>query len=1095
MIPTLHIHLLGDFLLVSGDTPVTTVIVPRVQSLLAYLVLHRSAPQNRSHLAFLLWPDSTEAQAHTNLRQLLYHLRQSLPDADQFLSASKQSLQWLPTHADGTFTLDIQEMEQALAQAEQAEQRQDMITMRQALEQVLHLYRGDLLPSCYDEWVVPERDRLRQVFLQAAERLIALLEVEREYSTAIQAAQQLLRQDPLHEATYRQLMRLYALRGDRAAALRVYHTCTKLLERELGTEPGEVTRAVYETLVPSDNSPEKQASPLPKRRTEAPLLGRKAEWRHLQETWHKAAGGHPHILILTGEAGIGKTRLAEEIEAWASRQGITTASARCYAALGQLAYAPVTTWLRSDALHAGLSRLDPIFLTEIARLVPEVLVTRPDLPRPIFMMEGWQRQRFFEALAHAVHSARQPLLLLLDDLHWCDQETLAWLQYLFLFDPGARLLLIGTVRAEETSPSHPVVVFLGTLQRAGLMTEIALGPLTSAETATLAEHVAGRQLDPAVASGLYSETEGNPLFVVEMMRAGALEQDRTKQRVPDQPLPLLARPASTLPPTVQTVLAARLAQLSPLAHGVANVAAVIGREFTFSVLAQASGEPEDTVVRGLDELWQRRIVREQDAGTDQTYDFSHDKLREQVYASFSPTLRRLLHRRVAEAFKAVYVEDLDAVGGQIAAHYERAGLPEQAIPYYQRAGEVARHIYANAEAIHQFQRAAALLEVHAPGHPPREVLWETAAQVYESLGDVFSEIGRYEEASRAYHRALLRVPIRAPLWQARLQRKVARSWRYVSTEPDDTAHINARQAFKEAQRILADASDPLSPTWRYEWIELQFAQIWQTWPLRGSEEDMMATIEKARPIVEQHGTEEQRELLSFALAVQDLIRGRYVRSISEQHIAARLAALAALEQTGNKSRIGRGHFGFGVALLWSDHLAEAEEHLSAALRIGEQIGSAILQMRCLTFLSFIYRRRGQVEQVRSILTQAQAIGAIQNNSFLIGHRAWVAWRDGNLIEAESQGRVSLENEQSQRSVNPLQWAGLWPLIGVALVQEKIADAMTNVCTLLDPSQQPLPEHLSTLLEAARRAWDAGQQEKARALLHQAAPLAEQMGYL
>lgn len=466
MIPTLHIHLLGDFLLISGDTPVTTVIVPRVQSLLAYLVLHRSAPQNRSHLAFLLWPDSTEAQAHTNLRQLLYHLRQSLPDADQFLSASKQSLQWLPTHADGTFTLDIQEMEQALAQAEQAEQRQDMITMRQALEQVLHLYRGDLLPSCYDEWVVPERDRLRQVFLQAAERLIALLEVEREYSTAIQAAQQLLRQDPLHEATYRQLMRLYALRGDRAAALRVYHTCTKLLERELGTEPGEVTRAVYETLVPSDNSPEKQASPLPKRRTEAPLLGRKAEWRHLQETWHKAAGGHPHILILTGEAGIGKTRLAEEIEAWASRQGITTASARCYAALGQLAYAPVTTWLRSDALHAGLSRLDPIFLTEIARLVPEVLVTRPDLPRPIFMMEGWQRQRFFEALAHAVHSARQPLLLLLDDLHWCDQETLAWLQYLFLFDPGARLLLIGTVRAEETSPSHPVVVFLGALQRA-----------------------------------------------------------------------------------------------------------------------------------------------------------------------------------------------------------------------------------------------------------------------------------------------------------------------------------------------------------------------------------------------------------------------------------------------------------------------------------------------------------------------------------------------------------------------------------------------------------------------------------------------------
>jgi DNA-binding SARP family transcriptional activator len=313
VIPTLHIHLLGDFLLVSGETPVTTVTVPRVQSLLAYLVLHRSAPQDRSHLAFLLWPDSTEAQAHTNLRQLLYHLRQSLPDADRFLHADKHSLQWLPAHADASWTLDIMEIEQA------AEQAQDTSAMRQALEQVLHLYRGDLLPGCYEEWILPERDRLRQVFLSAAERLIALLEQERDYDAAITAAQQLLRQDPLHEATYRQLMRFYALRGDRAAALRVYYTCVTLLERELGTEPSQSTRAVYEALVQSDTSSETLIGPLTKRGTAVPLLGRKAEWRQLQEAWCQAAGGlplpqtgSPRIVILSGEAGIGKTRMAEE---------------------------------------------------------------------------------------------------------------------------------------------------------------------------------------------------------------------------------------------------------------------------------------------------------------------------------------------------------------------------------------------------------------------------------------------------------------------------------------------------------------------------------------------------------------------------------------------------------------------------------------------------------------------------------------------------------------------------------------------------------------------------------------------------------------
>lgn len=277
MVSTLHIHLLGDFLLVSGDTPVTTMSVPRIQSLLAYLVLHRTAPQNRSHLAFLLWPDSTEAQAHTNLRKLLYQLRQAFPDIDHFLHTDNHSLQWLPANADASWTLDILDVEQTLVQAKQAEQVEDTTGLRQALEQVMHLYRGDLLPSCYDEWILPERDYWRQVFLQTVEHLIALLEQEHDYDGALTAAQQLLRQDPLHEATYRQVMRLYALRGDRATALRVYHTCVTVLERELGIEPSEVTRAAYESLLLSGTSPKTLTGPLTSRGTEAPLLGRKEE--------------------------------------------------------------------------------------------------------------------------------------------------------------------------------------------------------------------------------------------------------------------------------------------------------------------------------------------------------------------------------------------------------------------------------------------------------------------------------------------------------------------------------------------------------------------------------------------------------------------------------------------------------------------------------------------------------------------------------------------------------------------------------------------------------------------------------------------------
>jgi DNA-binding SARP family transcriptional activator len=1089
VIPTLHIHLLGDFLLVSGDRPVTTVTVPRLQSLLAYLVLHRTAPQDRSHLAFLLWPDSTEAQAHTNLRKLLYQLRQAFPYADYCIQADKHSLQWQTT-TDVSWTLDVLDFEHELAQAEQAEQNQDTKAMRQVLEQAVHLYTGDLLPSCYDEWILPERDRLRQMYLQAAERLIALLEQERDYDAAITAAQQLLRQDPLHEATYRQLMRLYALLGDRAAALRVYHTCARTLERELGTEPGEATRAVYESLLQSDTSSMTPTGSLTSRGTEAPLVGRKEEWQQLQAAWRKVTGGHPHMVILSGEAGIGKTRLAEEMKAWVDRQGMTTASARCYAAEGRLAYAPVTTWLRTDAIQASLSALDPIWLTEVSRLVPDVLVKRPKLPRPASMMEEWQRQHFFEALARTLLNARQPLLLLLDDLQWCDNETLEWLHYLLRFEPGVRLLLTGTVRSEEILSGHPLVPFLGALQRAGLVTEVALRPLNTIETASLAEHITGHQLDPATINTLYSETEGNPLFVVEMVRAGTLEQGGRAQTVAGNALPLLTQPASMLPPTVQTVLSTRLAQLSPLAREVANVAAVIGHEFMFVVLARASRESENTVVRGLDELWQRRILREQDAGTAETYDFSHDKLRDQAYASLSPAHRHLLHRHVAEALEEVYAKDLDAISGQIAAHYERAGLPGQAIPYYRRAGEVAMRIYANAEAIAAYQQAATLLEAGSPGNVQQETQWEIAAHVYESLGDIFEVTGQLREARQAFQHAMTSLPAQEYIWQARLHRKTAKIWQFVSDDPQDTFHVNARQAFQEAERILEQAPVKSSTGWLQEWIQLQLDQLL---PHRASVDEMTSVIEQAQPIVQQHGTAEQRSQFSLAVVVRDVARDRYL--VSEQTVSSCRAALATIQQTGNKWWVGFAHFSLGVCLLWSDHLDEAEKQLRVALQVGEQIGSATLLARCFTFLPFIFRRRGQVEQVRSTITLARAVSQGRKNSILTGHRAWLAWRDGNMVEAEASGRASGKEREPEQSANLFLWVGLWPLIGVALAQKKIAGAINYARMLLDPTLQPPPEQLSTLLASTLQAWDAGQQEEALALLQQAVLLAEQMGYL
>lgn len=247
--PSLHLQFLGGFQLACGDTPITSINVPRLQSFLAYLVLYAGIPQSRTRLAYLLWPDSTEAQAHTNLRNLLCKLRKMVPSADEFLRVERHTLVWR-NQAD--WTLDVLDFERAVARAEWAEREDNPIAQQVALEQAVALYKGELLPGCYDEWILPVRERLFQLFLDVLERLLHLSEQEGDYPEAIRVAQRLLREDPLHEATYRHLMRLYAKSGNRGAVIRTYYTCATVLERELGVEPASATRLVYEQLVQAE---------------------------------------------------------------------------------------------------------------------------------------------------------------------------------------------------------------------------------------------------------------------------------------------------------------------------------------------------------------------------------------------------------------------------------------------------------------------------------------------------------------------------------------------------------------------------------------------------------------------------------------------------------------------------------------------------------------------------------------------------------------------------------------------------------------------------------------------------------------------------
>lgn len=1065
---TLRLHLLGSFRLLHRDEAVKGFDQARLQELFAYLLLHRNAPVSRQQLAFVFWPDSTEEQARTNLRNLWHRLRRALPDADRLLTADDLTMQW---RGDPTCWLDVAEFEDHLKQAVVASAEDQILHLAQAVA----VYGGELMPGCYSDWLLAERDRLAQEYGAALAQLAALHEGRRDYQQAIAHAQALLRHDPLHEPAYAHLMRLHALNDDRAAALHTYHTCATVLRRELDVEPGPATRELYERLL---NFMPQPAAPA---QTEAaiPLVGREAEWAQLQVAW-RAAAGRPLLALISGEAGIGKTRLAEALAEWVGRQGIPTLTAHCYAAGGELAYAPVVTWLRG---HPRPPLADP-WLRELARLLPEVLIEHPELPPPEPLTEKWQRLRLFEALTHAILAGHAALLLTLDDLQWCDRDTLDWLHFLLAArgEQGAamQLLVVATLRSEESEAGSALGAWRAELARIGQPVEIELGPLSQDATLALADRVAGRPLDRALGPLLYQGTEGHPLFIVEMVRAGF---GQVRSTTVDHAAAMTATPAA-LPTKVRQVIEARLAQLSAPARSTVELAAVIGRAFTFDVLAAASDLSEAVLVGCLDECWRKRIIREQG---DDAYDFSHDKLREAAYTGLSRTRLRWLHGQVAQALERVHAADSDRVAGVIAAHYEAARLPAQAIAYYDRAAAVARRVYAHREALAALEKATSLLAAQ----PDETARCGLVAHFQEEIGDLWELLTQHSLGRDAYAAALTCTPEDDPVGRARLHRKIGKT-----LENQRVAYAQVAAQYEMAEGLLgAQSRDDADVTWWEEWCQVQIEHLillyWWRRP-----EDMAERIARIRPLIEGHGTPAQRAALFGNLNRQLNQSNRFAPSDTALEYAR--AALEALPPPASPELRAPYQFALGFNLIWHGDLAEAEAALQVALDMTEQIGDVSLQARCLAYLTVVHRRQGHDASAEAYARRGLAVAESAGMLDYVGagraNLAWLAERQGDLSEAQRLGQAALEAWRLFAMPYPLHWQALWPLIGVALAQDRPADAISCARQLRDPSQQALPPAIEQPLVAALAAWDAEQPDEARQLLHCALDLAQQMNF-
>ena len=440
------------------------------------------------------------------------------------------------------------------------------------------------------------------------------------------------------------------------------------------------------------------------------FVGRTPDLQRLWELYEHARAGSSHVVLLRGEPGIGKTRLASELGLRAHADGAIVLYGRCDEE-PLLPHQPYVEALRQYVATCPLAELAGQVgpgSGELRRLVPELAQRVAGLPEPLAGDPQGERYRLFEAVCELLceMAETRPVVLVLDDLHWADKPSLLLLRHLARHTREASLLVIGTYRDTELQPDHPLSATLADLSRESRTERCSLTLLDKAAVATLVHSHAGHDV-PELSRLLFDETEGNPFFVVEMLRhlteSGAIEAGGDADR---------RAAAAGVPEGIKSVIGRRLARLGQRTVGVLRVASVSGRDFGFAVLEHASDLDEDQLVEALDQAVRARVIEEVTGAADR-YMFSHALIRETLYGDLTATRRALLHRRVAASLEYLHAADLEPYRAQLAHHFTQAGSAgdvEKAIEYGARAGDRAVAQLAYEQAAEHYRKAVSLIE-------------------------------------------------------------------------------------------------------------------------------------------------------------------------------------------------------------------------------------------------------------------------------------------------------------------------------------------------------------------------------------------------
>ncbi len=801
VVASLNVCLFGGFQLQSKGVTLPPIASKSGRSLLAYVLTRRERAQTRELLIGRLWPDLEEAKARRRLSQSLWHVQNVLgPVAgpEPVLLATPSTIRFNPR---SDTWIDVAEFEERLAAAS------GVVTQSEELEhlrRVVELYRGDFMAGFYDDWVVDQQGPLREDYVGALERLARACKSLGAYEEALGYAHQIVVQNPLHEPAHREVMRLSYLLGRHNEALFQFERLTTLLLDEMDTVPSPETTALQEEIFAAREKGDRPFTPIPATPLFEPgqpleLVGRADERAGVVGRIERLLAAEGGVLLVEGQSGVGKTHFLKQAAEDANWRGVGVLWGECDQGMRR-PYEAVRNALDRALTPLRVSQLEEsveeVWLAEASRVVPRLAALLPAMERPPPLKPEEEPDRMRQALIRVFSAlaAAIPQAYFIDDVQWADAETLDLLVRLAEVATGAGILLCVSFRGDEARGREECWEVLSTLDLLPGGERIGLAALDVEETAELARRATNRAVASDFAEGLHLETGGNPLFVLETLRA-MHEQDTLDDMSGRRFGVRVAAPDLPLAPGVSRVISRRLDAAGPGVRVVLEAAAILGGDVDPAALEAISGRSRAEVLTALDETIRRRLLAEVDRG----FRFSHEQIQRVVYAGFDDERKVELHRLAGEWLEANSPERVE----DLAHHFFAARVPEPAVRYLRQAAAGAEDVYGYASAAVHYARAVELAEPAGLSDDERYELLVS----YEQVLDV---LGRREEQEATIDAMAAIAGEEGPRVAEVLRR---RAWLLANTSRYDEAEkyaLEALDASSEAER--ADALVALGMT-------------------------------------------------------------------------------------------------------------------------------------------------------------------------------------------------------------------------------------------------------------------------------------------